>query len=271
MRLEGRHVLVTGASSGIGLELARVLCERGAALALASRSQDRLEQVSEELASGNPGAARPLPVACDLSDETSVRALIGTCIETLGTLDVLVNNAGICVYGPVEKTSVSNMRSLLDVNYVGAAQAMLEVLPFMRRQGHGLIVNVSSLAALHGVPYLGAYGASKAALVTLSQSMRVELAGSGVEVMLAYPDYTESAIYENELKVGGAVRPPGPYAPTREVAEAIVRGMESGARELILSSRGKRLSVLSRLAPRLVERRMKALADELRDDAPPDD
>jgi len=266
MKLDGKRVLVTGASSGIGLELSRVLCERGAILAISSRRAERLERLSEEFASACPGIAKPLVVPCDVTDESSVRAMIGTCIETLGTLDVLVNNAGICVYGPVEKTPLTNIRELLSVNYMGPVSAMLEVLPFMKRQGSGLIVNVSSVASLHGVPYLGAYGASKAALVTLSQSMRVELAGSGVNLMNVYPDYTESAIYDNELKVGDAVRPPGPYAPTRDVAEAIVRGMESDARELILSGRGKQLAVLGRLTPGLVERRMKALADALRDD-----
>ncbi|MFH1690854.1 MAG: SDR family NAD(P)-dependent oxidoreductase [Candidatus Eisenbacteria bacterium] len=266
MKLDGKRVLLTGASSGIGLALARALAARGAILAISSRSHERLEQVSEELASAVPGIKKPLPVACDVSDEGSVTNLIGTCIETLGTIDVLINNAGICVYGSVEKTPLANLQALLDVNFMGPVQAMLEVLPFMKRQGHGLIVNVSSVAALRGVPYLGAYGASKAALVTLSQSMRAELAGSGVRVMLVYPDYTESAIFENETKVGGGKRPEGPYAPTAEVAEAIVGGIEADSRELILSSRGKKLAVLSRLAPSFVERAMCKLADELRDE-----
>ena len=266
MTLDGKRVLLTGASSGIGLALARVLAARGAILAISSRSKARLEQVSEELASAVPGIRKPLPVACDVADAASVTNLIGTCIETLGTIDVLINNAGICVYGSVEKTPVVDMRALLDVNFLGPAQAMLEVLPFMKRQGHGLIVNVSSLAALRGVPYLGAYGASKAALVVLSQSMRAELAGSGVSLMLVYPDYTESAIFEKETKVGGGKRPEGPYAPTAEVAEAIVGGIEADARELILSSRGKKLAILSRLAPSIVERAMSRLADELREE-----
>jgi short-subunit dehydrogenase len=266
MKVEGKRVLLTGASSGIGLELARVLAERGAELAIASRSGERLEQVSEELASACPGLRKPLPVACNVADGASVCNLIGTCVETLGTVDVLINNAGVCVYGSVERTPLANFQALLDVNYLGPVQAMLEVLPFMKRQGHGLIVNVASVAAIHGVPYLGAYGASKAALTALSQSLRAELAGSGVEVMMVYPDYTESAIFENETKVGGGKRPEGPYAPTRDVAEAIVRGIEAGARELVLSSRGKKLAIARALAPSLVGRAMKKLAEELRDE-----
>jgi short-subunit dehydrogenase len=266
MKLDGKRVLLTGASSGIGLELARVLAARGAILAISSRSRERMEQVSEEIASAVPGIKKPLPVACDVADGASVRNLIGTCVETMGTVDVLINNAGICVYGSVEKTPIVNFQTLLDVNFLGPVQAMLEVLPFMKRQGHGLLVNISSVASIHGVPYLGAYGASKAALVALSQSMRAELAGSGVSVMLVYPDYTESAIFENEMKVGGARRPEGPYAPTADVAEAIVKGIEADTHELILSSRGKKLAIASRLAPSFVERAMRKLAEELREE-----
>ena len=266
MKLDGKRVLLTGASSGIGLELARVLVARDAVLAISSRSSERLEQLSEELASAAPGIRKPLPVACDVSDGESVRNLIGACVESLGTVDVLINNAGICVYGSVEKTPVTNYRALLDVNFLGPVQAMLEVLPFMKRQGHGLIVNILSVSAIHGVPYLGAYSASKAALGALSQSMRAELAGSGVRVMLVYPDYTESAIFENETKVGGARRPEGPYAPAAEVAEAIVRAIEAEKRDLILGGRGKALAVFNGVAPSLVENAMRKIAIELREE-----
>jgi short-subunit dehydrogenase len=266
MKLDGKRVLVTGASSGIGLELARVLAARGAVLAISSRSAERLEQISEELASAVPGIRKPLPVACDIADGESVRHLIGACVESLGTVDVLINNAGICVYGSVERTPVTDFRALLDVNFLGPVQAMLEILPFMKRQGHGLIVNISSVAAIHGVPYLGAYSASKAALVALSQSMRAELAGSDVRVMLVYPDYTESAIFENETKVGGARRPEGPYAPASDVAEAIVRAIEAEKRDLILGTRGKALAFFDGTAPRLVENAMRKIAAELREE-----
>ena len=266
MKLEGKRVLITGASSGIGLELARVLAEKGAVLAIASRRRDRLEQVSEELASACPGLKKPLPVELDVADDASVRSFIGTCVETLGNIDVLINNAGICVYGSTERTPTEEYRRLLEVNFLGPVRTMAEVLPFMRRQGYGLIVNVSTLAALHGVPYLGAYGASKSALVTLSQALRAELAGSGVRIMLVYPDYTESAIYENETRVGGARRPDGSYAPTRPVAERMVAAIEADRRDLILSPRGKMMQVFGAVMPGVVERSMERIADELREE-----
>lgn len=266
MKLEGRRVLVTGASSGIGLQLARALASRGAALAIASRNLERLSQVAAELKAAFPDAPKPVPLSCDISDGADACRLIDASIETLGNVDVLVNNAGICVYGETERTPVEDFQRLLDVNFLGPVNAMLEVLPFMKRQGHGLIVNVASVAAIHGVPYLGAYCASKAALVSLSQALRAELAGTGVRVMLAYPDYTDSQIFENEKKVGGARRPPGPYARTDRVAERIVRAMESGGRDVILSTRGRLMAALDGVLPAVLERGMRKVAEELREE-----
>jgi len=269
MNLTGRHVLITGASSGIGRELASVLASRGARLALAARRIERLRQVSDEIALGHPGVERPLAVECDVTDGAAVRHLVGATIETLGALDVLINNAGVCVYGETARTPLEDFERLLDVNFLGPVRAMFEALPFMRRQGQGLIVNVASLAAVRGVPYLGAYGASKSALATLSESLRAELAGTGVRVMVVYPDYTESDIYASEKKVGGARRPDGPYAPTRDVAEAIVRAIEADRRDLMLSSRGRLMAALDGVLPGAVERAMVRLAKELREEDEP--
>jgi len=155
----------------------------------------------------------------------------------------------------------------MELNFFGAVACVREVLPLMLRRDSGLIVNVATIAALHGVPHLGAYGASKAALVALSQSLRAELAGTGVGVMIVYPGYTDTEIFDVERKVGGARRPPGPYAPAEEVAEAIARGIEAGRRDLFPTARGRLLSFLSGAAPFVVERAMRRIARELRDAA----
>lgn len=266
MKLQGKRVLVTGASSGIGLELARSLASRGAALAIASRRLDRLKQISAELAAAFPEAPAPVPMSCDIADGADACRLIDASIETLGNVDVLINNAGVCVYGETDRTPVEDFERMLAVNYLGPVRAMLEILPFMKRQGHGLIVNIASVAAIHGVPFLGAYGASKAALVSISQALRAELAGTGVGIMIVYPDYTDSDIFQNEKKVGGARRPPGPYAPTGQVAEAIARAIESGGRDLILSGRGRMMAALEGTLPAVLERGMRRVAAELKED-----
>ncbi len=272
MRIDGTRVIVTGASSGIGRALAIALAQRGAVLTLAARRGDRLEEVVREVAERFPSSPPAVAVPCDVSNAGDVTVLVGGAVERLGSVDVLVNNAGISVFGEEARTSVDDYRDLMSVNFFGALHSMREVLPFMRRQGSGLIVNVASVAALHGVPYLAAYCASKAALVALSQSLRAELHGSGVRIMIVYPGYTETEIFEREKKVGGARRPPGKYASAADVAEAITRAIDTDARDLYMTVRGRTLSVLRGLAPPIVERAMRNIARELADpDAPRSD
>ena len=269
MRIDGTRVIVTGASSGIGRALAIALAESGAVLTLAARRGDRLEEVVREIAERAPSSPPAVAVPCDVSNAADVAVLVGGTVERLGGVDVLVNNAGISVFGEEARTSVDDYRDLMSVNFFGALHLLREVLPFMRRQGSGLIVNVASVAALYGVPYLAAYCASKAALVALSQSLRAELSGSGVRVMIVYPGYTETEIFEREKRVGGARRPPGRYASAADVAEAIIRAIEADARDLYMTARGRALSVLRGLAPPIVERAMRNIARELADPEAP--
>ena len=270
MRIEGKHVIVTGASSGIGRALALSLAKRGARVTLAARRRERLDTVAREIAERFPAAPPPVVVQCDVSSPADAARLVGGAIEQFGGVDVLVNNAGISVFGEAARTSLQDYRDVMAVNFLGAVNCMLEALPFMLRRESGLIVNVATVAALHGVPYLGAYGASKAALVSLSQSLRAELAGTGVGVMIVYPGYTDTEIFDVEKKVGGARRPPGKYASAESVAEAIARGIEADRRDVFLTGRGRLLSILRGAAPFIVERAMRTIARELRDttDAP---
>jgi short-subunit dehydrogenase len=265
VRIDGKSVIITGASSGIGRGLATALARRGAVLTLGARDRGRLEEVVKEIAEGHPGARPAIAVPCDVSDAADVRNLVGGVVERLGGIDVLVNNAGISVFGEERGTSMDEYRSLMSVNFFGALHAMREALPFMRRRESGLIVNIASVAALHGVPYLAAYCASKAALVALSQSLRAELRGSGVRVTIVYPGYTATEIFEREKKVGGARRPAGPYASAERVGEAIARGIERNAGDLYLTLQGRALAVLRGLAPFVVERAMSDIARDLAD------
>lgn len=271
MRIKGKHVIVTGASSGIGRALALSLAKRGARVTLAARRKERLDAVVREIVERFPAAPAPSAVRCDVSNPDDVSALVGGAVEQFGDIDVLVNNAGISVFGEATRTSPQDYRDVMAVNYFGALHCMREVLPFMLRRESGLIVNVATVAALHGVPYLAAYGASKAALVSLSESLRVELAGTGVSVMVVYPGYTRTEIFDVEKNVGGARRPPGRYAPAESVAEAIARGIEAGRREVYLTASGRLLSALRGVAPFIVERAMLRIAREQRDTVDPSD
>lgn len=265
MKIEGKRVLVTGASSGIGLALSEVLAEKRAVLVLASRRLDRLKEATDKIGSAFLHIPTPLAMPCDVSNRESVHQLVQSCMGYFGGIDILINNAGICVYGDTERTPLEDFHSIMDVNFFGALHGMLEVLPTMKQAGKGLIVNIASVAALHGIPYLGAYGASKAALVSLSQSLRAELSKSGISVLVVYPGYTQTDIFKNEKRVGGAHRPPGPYAPASRVAKTIVRAIEGGKWDLVLSPKGKTLAFIQGVLPRSVNRAMERIASELRD------
>jgi NAD(P)-dependent dehydrogenase (short-subunit alcohol dehydrogenase family) len=264
MPFEGKRVLITGASSGIGQALALALGQGGARLALCARGPAALRGTAAAVSLARPSIPSPLVLPCDVSDPAGVRALYGTLVECLAGVDVLVNNAGISVYGPMEYGSVVDVERVMAVNFVGAVNTMLGAIPLMRRQGGGLIVNVSSVAGLHGVPYLATYCASKAALSALAQSLRAELRDSGIRLLTVYPGYTRTPLFRHEKKLGGARRPRRGYAEPAEVARAIVDAMEGNVDEVVLSSSGRALSVLRGLVPGLVQRAMGLLALQLR-------
>jgi len=263
MKIENQRVLLTGASSGIGEALAWELARRGAVCVLAARRVHCLESLADRIVATVPGTVRPLPVACDVSDRESVAAVIRTGVQQMGGIDVLINNAGVSMYGETERTSVRDLTEILDVNFLGCVHGMQAVLPYMRGQGGGRIVNIASLAAIHGVPYLAAYGASKAALAAYSQSLRAEVAHEGIGVQLVYPGYTQTSIFTKERKLGGARRPRPPYAPVDQVARQIVKAVEKGKTEVLLDSRGRWMSFLHGFMPRVLDQVMSRLAFRL--------
>jgi short-subunit dehydrogenase len=263
--IRGKRVLITGASSGIGKALAFALAKKGAVLALAARRAVRLEHVAADISAALPHLPKPLALPCDVAIKENVSRLLETSIERMGGIDILVNNAGIGVYGNTAKTSVSDFRTMMDVNFFGAVHCILEVLPHMKRRGQGHIINIASVAAKHGVPYLGAYGAGKAALAALSQSLRAELSGIGVSVVVVYPGYTQTEFFAKEKHVGGGCRPAGPYESPVKVADAIIRGIEKNKHEIVLSMEGKIMSALQGLLPRVVDKAMERIAHRLRE------
>lgn len=263
MRIDGKNIILTGASSGIGRALVPALAKRGAVLTISARRGERLAAVARDVSELYPDSPAPVAVTCDVTDGRAVSSLVGGAVEEFGGVDVLINNAGVSAFGEESRTSIDDYREVMEVNFYGALNCMREVLPFMVRRGEGLIVNVLSVAALHGVPYLSAYCASKSALLAVSEAVRAELGDSGVRVMLVYPGYTESEIFDVEKRVGGARRPPGTYAPADVVAERIARAIEAGAGDVFLTLRGRALSVLRGLAPSVVRRAMRNIAREL--------
>jgi short-subunit dehydrogenase len=190
MDVNGKVVLITGASVGIGLATARLLAENGARLALNARSRDKLIRLAQEL----PGSAA---FPADMADEMAVRKLIIDVHEKFGRLDVLINNAGRGMHCPLESIDVGQYRELLALNLIGPLVAMQSAIPIMRRQGGGFIVNISSGTALMYAPGLSGYSATKRALNGLTLTARNEFAKDGIIVSVVYPYVTRSDFYRN--------------------------------------------------------------------------
>lgn len=191
---ENRVALVTGASSGIGHACARLLAARGLRVYGASR---------------RPRPDSPFHALCmDVRDETSVNSAIAGIAGREGRLDVVVNNAGIAIAGAAEDTSIEEARDQFDVNFFGVLRVCRAVLPILREQRAGTIVNIGSIAGLIAVPFQGLYSASKFALEGLSESLRLELAPFGIRVVLIEPGDHRTALTENRRRTEASLKNP---------------------------------------------------------------
>jgi short-subunit dehydrogenase len=231
---EGRRVLLTGASSGIGRELAQELAARGAVLALAARREERLAELAAEVEAG--GAPRPAVLPVDLARRGAAAELAERALGALGRVDVLVNDAAGGIQGLVWVVGERDeARALMELNYWSPLALIAALVPAMRERGSGAVVNVTSMSKVSPFPALGHYCASKAALGIATEALRMELRGSGVlvsEVPLGVIDTAGS--YENRT-LTGAERwlDGGPKGSARGAALAIVAGIERGRGRVI--------------------------------------
>jgi short-subunit dehydrogenase len=162
-----RIVLVTGASSGIGREIARQLAQNKDFPILVGRNKQSLETLKNELKDAEC-------FTCDVTSEEQVKQLVEQVIYRFGKIDVLVNNAGFGVFGPFLEVPIETHKQIIDTNYLGAVRLTYEVIPYMLQQGSGRIINIASIAGLIGVPNLAAYSASKFALIGFSEAIHLE-------------------------------------------------------------------------------------------------
>jgi NAD(P)-dependent dehydrogenase (short-subunit alcohol dehydrogenase family) len=184
MDFRGRSVVITGGSRGLGLQLAREFGQLGARLTLAARDGEELERARQDLAGRGMDVNA---VACDVSRREEAERLVAAAVDRTGSIDVLINNAGIIQVGPLEHMKVADFEEAMAVHFWGPLYAMLAAIPEMRRRGGGRIVNVSSIGGKIGVPHLVPYCASKFALVGLSDSVRGEVAKDNIFVTTVCP------------------------------------------------------------------------------------
>lgn len=232
MQLSGSVVIITGASSGIGRAASLEFARRGANVVLAARREERLQEVAERV---HRIGADALVVPCNVARPDDIHMLVRKTLERFGRIDVLVNNAGFGFSGTIEETPEDVMRELLDVNYLGAFNLTRAVLPQMRRQRSGHIVNVSSVVGKLSFPFHGAYSASKFALCALTEALRGELAGSGVTATAVLPATTRTEFFATQRTAAGRTSAPtGPQQSPERVARAIVRSVHHPTPEVNL-------------------------------------
>lgn len=258
MELNGKVAVVTGASMGIGEAIARQFALEGASVVLSSRDSGRAEAARARIGHLD----RTLALACDVRMREEIDRVVGLTLHNFGRIDIWVNNAGHGLRDSVEKMDMDQARRMFDTNLFGAIQGMQAVLPVMRRQGSGSIINISSVAGHIPLPGSAAYSATKFALNAIGKAARVELEGTGVRVMTVCPGYIATGFAENTVK--GSDRRRLSRGPIRgisaaRVARAVLQGYLKGKREVVVPWTDHIYIKLYQLFPSLVERGMQRM------------
>ena len=250
MRIDGKVVLITGASEGIGAACAREFGDAGAKLSLTARSKEGLERAS---------AGKALITAGDLTDDAVRRNIVERTLERYGAIDILINNAGTGFYLPSWSDSLEHTRRMMELNFFALLGLTQLVVPHMRERRTGMVVNVGSIAGKLTLPWMTLYSASKSAVGSFTEGLRMELQRDGVRAMLVCPGYVQTGFQKN-VSAGQAppkVQQGRRFAITAErCARDMRRGVERDARTVMTPAIGWSFVFLNRLFPSIVQNRM---------------
>jgi|SRR5579862_9085730 len=258
MNLEGKRILITGGSSGIGLALARAVLAKGAKVVITGRRPDALARAIQELQQTDSSVRG---VIADVASPDGRVTTTKQGINALGGLDILVNNAGGVRAGRLEDTSEAELQAMIDVDLAAPILLTRAAMPALRASGDAMIVNVASGIALIGAPFYATYAATKAGLGRFGEALRRELKGEGIHVLTAYPAGTDTPMMKSNRA--------GPELgfsrePASAVAEAIVEGIETDAFEVIRGGEARaRMIALNRDDPSAVDARFLRLKPAL--------
>lgn len=257
MDFRGKSIVITGASVGIGAELAVSLAARGAYLVLASRTRQALEEVQARCVAAG---GKAVVAKTDVSDPDACRRMVETAVATFGGIDVLVNNAGLGMWARFEDvTDLSVFEKLMRVNYLGSVYSTHYALPHLKTR-QGLIVALSSLTGKTGVPTRSGYAASKHAMQGFFDSLRIELAASGIDVLVVSPGFVATDIRARALGPDGLPLQTSPREEGRNTMSVercvsrIVLAMEGRDRELVMPGRARLGMWVKLIAPRVLDR-----------------
>lgn len=247
--IDGKHILLTGGSRGIGPVIAEALARRGAHIALTARSLEGLSHVAESLRRFN---VQIMTVAVDLTQPDQRHRLVSTVIDEFGAIDILINNAGLETEGAYLSLPWEKIRETVEVNLIAPMELTHLILPHMLEKKMGHVVNMASMAAKCGGPYAATYDATKAGLAEWTQGLRLELANRGVHFSTIFPGY----VTDVGMFARFGLMPPrsiGSCTPA-QVANAVVKAIEQNTLEVIVNSAPQRLFyALKELSPSLAD------------------
>ena len=251
-RLSSKVVAITGASAGIGHAAARRLADEGAAVVLSARRADRLEEL---VAGIERAGGRALAVPGDVTSVEDMDAFVAKTVDVFGRIDVMICNAGIGYHGPLDDTPTDAMRKLVDVNILGTFYAGRAALVQMRKQGHGHIIAISSIAGRRGVGGSSVYSATKAAQIGFIEALRAEFLGTNLHASIVYPVRTKTEFHDAMARdFGYRVSGKGPTQTADHVAKTIADVIASPRPEVYPYALSRLLGVLSVVAPRQADR-----------------
>ena len=244
---KGKRAIVTGASSGIGKGIATRFAKMGVKVILAARRQLELEEVAAEIRS-HGGTAIVTP--CDVTNPEDVARVVQTAVDELGGVDIMVNCAGIAGPMTFEDTPPERFRQHMDVNYFGAVEFVRNVLPLMKEQGSGYIVNISSITGLKGLPTYTSYGASKFAIRGFSDSLRHEVKKYGIKVSVVAPPGVHTPMVDDDLKSHPDWFHKFKVIEVDQVLNKMISGMRKGCFLILVSTDSKLMYAMLRFFPR---------------------
>jgi short-subunit dehydrogenase len=256
-KLDEQVVVITGATSGIGLTTARMAADRGARLVLAARNEDALKKLTGEI---NSSGGTAVYVVADVGSQGDVNKIAAEALNQFGGFDTWVNNAGVSVYGKIEDVPIDDMRQVFETNLWGVVYGSLVAAENLKSRG-GAIINIGSALSDRAIPLQGIYCASKHAVKGFTDSLRMELEADGapISITLIKPSAIDTPYKEHARNYLGVQpeNPPPVYAP-ETVAEAILHSAENPVRDLFVGGAGKALSMMGEYAPRITDQIMES-------------
>ena len=252
--LDKKRVLLTGASSGIGAELAFLLAKEGADLVLLARREERLQELAEKIRLQSRGKSKIVLVNGDITSPDVRQQAVQAATEQLGGLDILINNAGVGAMARIEDSTQETLRRVFEVNFFALFELTQLALPHLKQGKEPMAVNLSSIVGLRGVPHYGVYGSAKFAVSGLSETMRAEFSKYGIDVLLVCPGTTQTEFFDVLHQSTSAPALPKHRPVTSEyVAIRILRAMKQGKHKIIPYLPATFLDHLNRFYPRLVD------------------